>query len=389
MQMTFARAHLLFGLWALIAAPVCSGSDTSSEVAGLVGQRPAQGRFVQTDKGFMVPYQQVIPGAGIRFEMSPVPGGKYQMTQQGRTFTVEVEPFWMGKTEVTWAEYQQYMDLTTAFSRFDDAGVRQITSENQVDAITAPSKLYEPSFTFDSGDDPTQPAVSMTQYAAKQYTKCLSLITGQFYRLPCEAEWEYACRAGSNTKYSFGGDASELDDYAWYSDNSGNELGHVASKRPNAWGLYDMHGNAAEWVLDAYDQVGDEVAEGSTVSIRRAIAWPEELYPRVLKGGSWRHGADELMVTSRWASDDDEWRINDPSTPQSPWWFASDEGQQVGFRLLRPLNEPPRHEKESFWRADAPRIMAHADRRIDEEGRGERGIVDPDLPEAINSLGEP
>lgn len=374
--------------WCVLVAAMFAGADAwcAPPTPGLVAERPAEGRFVQTDRGFMVPYRATIPGTEVTFEMVPVPGGEYQMSRHGRTFTVKMEPFWMGKTEVTWAEYQKYMDLTTAFAKFDDRGIRQVDSNNQVDAITSPSKLYEPSFTFASGDDPNQPAVSMTQYAAKQYTKWLSLVTGQFYRLPSEAEWEYACSAGGTEKLSFAADEGALDDYAWYIDNSDFELGPVAQKKPNPWGLHDMHGNAAEWVLDAYEEMDGEPTDGSTVSVEDSILWPEELYPRVLKGGSWQHEAEECTAESRWPSDDDEWRINDPNSPQSPWWFASDEGQQVGFRLLRVLSDVPRETKEKYWQADAPRIMAHANRRIDEEGKGERGIVDPELPKAIENL---
>ncbi len=138
------------------------------------------------------------------------------------------------------------------------------------------------------------------------YCKWLYKKTGIFFRLPTEAEWEYACRAGSTTIYPFGDDASKLNDYAWYATNSGDRYHKVGEKKPNAWGLYDMHGNVMEWCLDKYAENlpggrNPEVTEGAV--------------SRVLKGGSWINGANECR--SAWRS------------KFVPWAFLN----QAGFRV--------------------------------------------------------
>ncbi|WP_197530989.1 formylglycine-generating enzyme family protein [Bythopirellula polymerisocia] len=323
--------------------------------------------------------------------MIAIPGGEFlqgssrsdSSEDEKPVVRVEVPSFWMGKHEVTWAEYKLFMNLCSVFEKFDDQDIRQVTKENEIDAISAPSKLYDPSFTFQAGEEPNQPAVSMSQFAAKQYTKWLSLLTGDFYRLPTESEWEYACRAGTTSAYNFGNDPAEIDEYAWTEDNADFETHIVGQKRPNGWGLFDMHGNAAEWVLDEYRSDWYATLSERLCTTKETLCWPTKLFPRVLRGGSMYVSPADCRSASRRASDDEELRSYDPNTPKSPWWFASDEAIDIGFRIVRPLEKVSREEQEKYWQADLPSITSDVNRRIDQEGRGERGLVDPQLPQAM------
>ncbi len=113
------------------------------------------------------------------------------------------------------------------------------------------------------------------------------------YRLPTEAEWEYACRAGTSTRWSFGDDANKLKDHAWYKPNAAKKTHPVKAKRPNPWGLYDMHGNVAEWCQDFY---AEEYSDGDVVQDPRGPAGGED---RVLRGGSWAVDEDSCRSSAR------------------------------------------------------------------------------------------
>jgi formylglycine-generating enzyme required for sulfatase activity len=355
---------------------------------GLVPEKPASGPFVETKQGFMVPYKATIPGTEAEYEMIPIPGGKFKLgspatekdrkEDEGPQVEVEVAPFWMGKHEVTWSEYKTYMAMHNVFKEMSAAKIRLTPRADVADVVTAPSNLYDPTFTYSKGSEPRQPAISMSQYAAKQYTKWLSGIAQRFYRLPTEAEWEYACRAGTTTAYSFGDDPAQLADHAWTFENASEVTHPVGTKKPNPWGLHDMHGNVAEWVLDGYaDHYPD--AKGKTLSVAEALVTPAKLYPRVVRGGSYDDKPAACRSAARKQSDDDDWREQDPNFPQSPWWFTSNYGLCVGMRLVRPLDVPARGEQDKFWKADLPQIVEDVNRRIDEEGRGARGVSDPSL----------
>src|SRR5262249_52303848 len=146
------------------------------------------------------------------------------------------------------------------------------------------------------------PAISMTQHAASKYCEWLSARTGQFYRLPTEAEWEYAARAGTTTAYSFGDKPSKLAEYARFAADKYDKVGQ---RKPNPWGLHDMYGNVMEWTLDQYLPDAYASLKGNPI----ASPWvrPTHPYPHVLRGGSWADAAPLLRSAARRGSEA-EWK---------------------------------------------------------------------------------
>jgi formylglycine-generating enzyme required for sulfatase activity len=373
----------------------CLHNDLIAQVPGLVPEKPATGPSVQTDRGWMIPYDAVIPGSDITFRMMPIPGGKFRMgssadesghqADEAPVREFQVEPFWMAECEVTWDQYKPFMSLYRVFKGLVSENRRVVTDANRIDAVTAPTPLYEPDFTFEFGEDPRQPAVSMTQYAAKQFTKWVSLSSGQNYRLPTEAEWEYACRANTATAWYFGNDLKQLPEHAWFADNSGGKGTHpVRALQPNPWGLYDMHGNVAEWVLDGYGTYPSSSSAEIPLASRDWVR-SDKPYPRVVRGGSWEFPAAQCRSASRLGSDDKAWKEYDPNLPNSPWWFTTDPARGVGFRLIRPLSDVSREAMEEFWKIDCEDTQYDVQDRLN-EGRGVLGLVDPELPAAIREF---
>ena len=384
-----------------------------NEVRGIVAEKPEDTRSIAIDQGFMVPYTEHIPGTEISFEMIPIPGGDFLLgspadetgrgEDEGPQVNVKVPPCWVGKCEVSWAEYKAFMDTYTALKSLNQLRVEMrrfgadteklkplpevkkfLESESlDIDGFTAPTPLYEPETTYSAGQASNQPAVTMSQFAAKQYTKWLSGTTGREYRLPTEAEWEYTARAGTTTPFSFPV-AETLSDYAWFAENSDEELHAVGSKKPNAWGLFDMHGNVAEWVLDEYDPAHYGQLENG-VSAIDAVKWPTKLYPRVIRGGCWFDEPEACRSAARRASDDPEWTLSDPNLPVSPWWFTEEPAQGVGFRVLRPLVPMDAELKQKVWDADIEAIRQDVIDRI-KGGRGTRSGADLRLPAALKEL---
>jgi formylglycine-generating enzyme required for sulfatase activity len=363
------------------------------------------GPAIQVPGGWMVPYAETIPGTDVTFQMVPVPGGRFRMgspdAEAGRTgdegpsFEVEVAPLWIGRCEVSWAEYKRYMAACDLIIALQSSGARTVEPGKEADAVTAPSNLYDPTTTFTNGEDPAQPAVTMTPFAARQYTKWLSGLTGRFYRLPSESEWEYACRAGTATPWHSGGDAASLDEVAWFADTSDDTTHPVGTKQPNAWGLHDMHGNVAEWVIDELVAGGyaRQAALPQPVAAADAITWPARLYPRVLRGGAYYDEPTECRSAARRGSrdaggtaDDPDWKDVDPNLPKSPWWYTEAPALGVGMRLVRPLAEPDATSRSRWWDADTDSIREDVASRLT-EGRGARVIIDPKFPDDVKAAG--
>jgi len=285
-------------------------------------------------------YSQKVGTDGLEIPMVPVPAGEFIMgshaneagrkDDEGPQHKVKVSAFWMSAHEIPWNIYEMFVYGS------DTAGL------SGVDAVARPTKPYL-DMTFGMGKD-RYPAVAMTQYNAIQFCKWLYKKTGVFYRLPTEAEWEYACRAGTSTAYSFGNDTSQLDAYASYDKNSGGGTMPIGSKKPNAWGLYDMHGNVSEWTYDQYIPDFYEKFKNTTAS--DPVAVPEKLYPHTLRGGSFADEATACRCAARIPSDP-SWKRIDPQIPKSNWWLP--EAPFVGVRIVRPFRQPSNKEIDAYF----------------------------------------
>ena len=310
------------------------------------------------DESEMKPYTNAIPGTGVRYVMVPIPGGEFVMgspdpekarkPDEGPQHKVKIAPFWMGQCEVTWNEYELFMypdeeRRTRATMPTDAAG------DKLADIVTHPSKPYV-EMSFGMGKD-GYPAISMTQHAANKYCKWLSAKTGQFYRLPTEAEWEYACRAGTTTAYFFGDEPGKLAEYGWFEQNSDFKYQKVGKKKPNPWGLYDICGNVVEWVLDQYNP--DFYKEcGANPEIAEPWSKATKPYPHSVRGGSWDDEVTMCRSAARRGSDR-SWKMQDPQLPKSIWYFS--DAQFVGFRIVRPLKVPPPEVMQKYWTSGVER----------------------------------
>jgi len=238
-----------------------------------------------------------IPGTTARLELVRVAGGTINVPnpkKAGALIAVRVKPFWIARTETCWEAYDPFVyGLPPSGKAKDPTGA---------DAVARPSKPYIPP---DLGWGHNGfPVINVTHHAGTQHCAWLSAVTGRRFRLPSVAEWEFACRAGSAQPVKPTGPA--LDAVAWFEANSAGQTHAAGKKKPNAWGLFDMLGNAGEWASDLSGKP-------------------------VLCGGSWSDGARYVHSGAR-AYQTSDWNASDPQMPKSKWWLS--DGSFAGFRVI-------------------------------------------------------
>ncbi len=308
------------------------------------------------DPSEMKAYTNTIPGTKVSYGMIPIPAGEFVMgtpdseaghkPDEAPQHKVKVDPFWMGKLEVTWSEFELFM-YPDEERKLKDMIATDPEVDKISDGVSRPTKPYV-EMSFGMGKE-GYPAIAMTHHGANKYCQWLSAKTGQFYRLPTEAEWEYACRAGTTTAYSFGDDPAALPDYGWFEDNSDFKYQKVGKRKPNPWGLYDMHGNVMEWCLDEYEQNYERFAAGLVDNPWVRATKP---YPHVARGGGWDDPAPALRSGARRGSDR-SWKMTDPQLPKSTWWLS--DAKWVGLRLVRPLKVPSPEQLSKYWNSGTER----------------------------------
>lgn len=307
--------------------------------------------------GEMKTYEVEVPKAeNVKLKMVAIPGGEFMLgspageagreDDEGPRKKVKIAPMWMCEIEIPWAVYRKYYE--NGAPRHKDGTLKKVESKNDLaDLVAQPTPQYMDMFVngnFDPGDE--YPAMEMTNHAANKFCQWLSAQTGHFYRLPTEAEWEYAARAGTDSAYYWGDDASKASEYGWFVDNSDFTYQKVKTKKPNAWGLYDMAGNVSEWVLDQYVADAYEKIEAGEMN---PWVFPTKRYPRVFRGGNWDSDVDKLRSASR-ESSDKELKYQDPQVPKSVWYHT--DAQHVGFRIVRPFKVPGVEMMHRYWNTD-------------------------------------
>lgn len=293
-------------------------------------------------------YTEYIPGTGIKFDMVAIEGGRFLLgspadeplrsADEGPQKEVEVSSYYIGKAEVSWSEFLVFFSQTGSQGRLSQAEI------DAVDGISGPTPPWgAPDQGWGTG---LLPAISMSYFSAEQYCRWLSEVTGKKYRLPTEAEWEYAARGGTQTPYFFEGnpekfssekfwnkivkpDISQLTNHVIYKENSNGRTADPSKVSPNPYGLVHMLGNVAEFCSDWYSP--DAYADYEEGVIKDPQG-PESGMEKVVRGGSYRSDAKDIRNASRDYTRTQEWLRTDPQMPKSIWWYS--DAFHVGFRVV-------------------------------------------------------
>ena len=313
-------------------------------------------------------YTEQIPGTAVSFNMVAIPGGTFNMgspdnepfrnDNEGPVRKVTISPFFMAELEATWDQYWSFYAETMSEGRTPPATIydingkaqqsimRQFTGENiasDIDGVSGPT----PPFGFpDQGwGGVDRPVITITYYAAETFCLWLTKKTGKLYRLPTEAEWEYAARGGTETPYFFEGspkkfsdqgflrkfikaDTTGINSFVIYEKNSNNKTVEPIHVGHNPFGLKNMSGNVLEYCSDwyapdAYAMTPSEVTDPKG---------PESGTEHVVRGGNYASPAENVRSAIRGATQHDLWLKTDPQMPKSIWWYS--DIKSIGFRVV-------------------------------------------------------
>ena len=298
-------------------------------------------------------FTETIPGTTVSFDMKAIPGGTFAMgspddepfrrDDEGPVKKVTVSPFFIGETEVTWDQYWAFYAETMSEGRTPPEKVYANNSNPEVDAISGPTPPFGiPDQGWGSGN---RPAITMTHYAAETFCQWLSKKTGKKYRLPTEAEWEYATRGGTETPYFFAGDPKKLSDqgfwrkffdadttninrYVVYTKNSKNKTQEPSFVQANPFGLKNTLGNVMEYCSDWYAEDAYAKMPDGVVDPKGPASGKEH----VVRGGQFSDDAADLRSAARGHTEHDKWLKTDPQNPKSIWWYS--DIRSIGFRVV-------------------------------------------------------
>ena len=299
-------------------------------------------------------FVEKIPYSSVSFRMIAIPGGTFLMgspadepyrgDDEGPVREVGISPFFMAETEVTWDEYLAFYAQTAAEGRSTDTREMRKADDPGTDAISGATPPYgQPDQGWGMGQ---RPAISFSYHAAETYCKWLSQVTGKRYRLPTEAEWEYACRGGTTTPYFFEGDPEKfqkkglkariskndttvISSYVIYRENSQSKTQTAASVKPNPFGLKNMLGNVAEFCLDWYQE---DILSQYPAGLIKDPSGPESGEEHVIRGGTFGDQAGRVRSAARDYTRTGDWLKTDPQIPKSIWWYS--DSFNVGFRVV-------------------------------------------------------